>query len=468
MTEKDRFSIEFGQRSHRGGVNRSGKSSKKVIVMGDFSGRACSEDAPAQTGYRLLQVAQETLDTLCEHIGPTLRLHTGPKSQPLTINFRCLEDFHPDSICTQHHLVEPVSADAADKGQRRQDTQPPTAPAESEQDTVERLLGKRSLDIERQRAGKGGISSARQALIQDLVQRLAGQSDTPGSTAPADTLIDAVSATARLRTLLRTPGFQVLEATWRSLDWLLRTAEVTENTVFYILDITRYSLFEQIGKGERVEDSKLYRALREQLAGDFGERSDPLWIGDFYFGIGPEDIQLLDGLGQLVSSLGGKLVAAAESDTFEPPPDPARASIWQQFRRTPVSRHLLLCLPRILLRLPYGKTTDPIDSFAFEEMEGHEPDRLLWGNPAFACAIVMLQRAQGGSAETASAIAEMPAYSYRASGESHLQPATEKLYSERQIDRFLDLGLIPVLGSNRRNIIRIPWLQSLATVDLAE
>jgi len=413
-------------------------------------------------------VAQETLAALSERSGPTLQLHTGPKSQPLTINFRCLEDFHPDRICTQHHLLEHVSADAADKEQRRPDTQPPAAPVESEQDTVERLLGKRPLDIERQRAGNGAISSARQALIQDLVQRLAGQADTPGTTAPADTQIDDVSASARLRTLLHAPGFQALEATWRSLDWLLRTIEATGNTVYYLLDITRHSLFEEIGKGERVEDSDLYRALQEQLAGDFGERSDPLWIGDFHFGTDPEAIQLLDGLGQLVSSFGGKLITAAESDLFEHLSDPALATAWEQFRQAPVSRQLLLALPRILLRLPYGNNTDPIDSFAFEELEGYEPDRLLWGNAAFACAIVMLQRAQGAPAETASAIADMPAYSYRANGESRLQSGTEKLYDERQIDRFLSLGLIPILGSIRSNIIRVPWLQSLAAVDLAK
>jgi len=435
--------------------------------MGDFSGLAYLAETPDRSAYRLMNVTLDTLDTLCERIAPALQLETGLDSQPLTLAFRSLEDFHPDNICRQLQLLDPAafevfSTDAAAPEQQAQDAQSPSAPAESERDTVERLLGKRSVEIERQRAGVGGVSNARRSLIQDVVRHLANRADTSETTTPVETRIDAIAATSKLRALLHAPEFKTLEATWRSLDWLLRSVEADENTTYYLLDIAESSLRHEIGNGGEVADSGLYRDLQGQVAGDVGDHSDLLLIGDLYFGISPDHIQLLDALGQLVSGLGGTLVTAADSDIFDQSPAPALLTAWEQFRKAPVSQHILLALPRILLRLPYGKTTDPIDAFDFEELEGHEPDRLLWGNPAFACAILMLQPARGTPSEPVSAILEMPSYSYRADDVSHLQPCTEQQYSERQIDRLLSLGLIPILGSQRSNIIQVPWLQSMA------
>jgi len=462
--EKNRFSIELGKRIPRRGGSRPGDGSKSVIVMGDFSGRAYPTGPPGQTNHRLMEVTQETLDTLCARIGPALQLQAGVESPPLTIHFRCLEDFHPDNLCTQLRILNPeiIESDSANKEQRGQDAHPSPAAHESERNTLDRRLGKPSLAIEKQRAGEGGISSTKQSLIQDVVRRLADQANTPETTGQAESVVDHVSATSTLRTLLHAPEFKALESIWRSLDWLLRSIETNEKTICYLLDISRGALLHEIEEGGEVEDSSLWHTLQEQIAGDFGGGSDVLLIADFCFGSDPEDIQLLDALGQLVSRFGGALVAAADANTFEHLSDQALITAWQQFRRTPVSRQILLALPRVLLRLPYGEMTDPVDAFDFVELDDDQPDQLLWGNPAFACAIFMLQNAQGALAEPVSAIADMPAYSYRVDGEIHLQPCTEKQYSERQIDRFLSLGLVPVLGSHRSNIIQAPWLQSLA------
>ena len=51
---------------------------------------------------------------------------------------------------------------------------------------------------------------------------------------------------------------------------------------------------------------------------------------------------------------------------------------------------IALALPRILLRRPYGAKTEPIDSFAFEEIPGApEHEAYVWGNGALACALVL-------------------------------------------------------------------------------
>ena len=51
-----------------------------------------------------------------------------------------------------------------------------------------------------------------------------------------------------------------------------------------------------------------------------------------------------------------------------------------------------LVWPRFLLRLPYGKGTDPISAFDYEEMPPDpQHDGYLWGNPALLCACMLGQ-----------------------------------------------------------------------------
>ncbi len=59
---------------------------------------------------------------------------------------------------------------------------------------------------------------------------------------------------------------------------------------------------------------------------------------------------------------------------------------WQNFRDSGDARYVGLCLPRFLLRLPYGSCTVPVKSFNFEEDVGGRRERYLWGNAAAALA----------------------------------------------------------------------------------
>ena len=60
---------------------------------------------------------------------------------------------------------------------------------------------------------------------------------------------------------------------------------------------------------------------------------------------------------------------------------------WQSFRDSEDSRYVGLCLPHILMRLPYGPETVPVESFNFvEDVDGTDHSKYLWGNAAYAFA----------------------------------------------------------------------------------
>ena len=65
---------------------------------------------------------------------------------------------------------------------------------------------------------------------------------------------------------------------------------------------------------------------------------------------------------------------------------------WKSFRESEDSRYVCLACPRILMRLPYGRDTKPIQGFNYEEgVDGTDHSRYLWGNAAYALAARITQ-----------------------------------------------------------------------------
>ena len=63
------------------------------------------------------------------------------------------------------------------------------------------------------------------------------------------------------------------------------------------------------------------------------------------------------------------------------------AQALEALRELPEASHLALLAPRFMLRHPYGKKSDPISAFAFEEFTPDEGLRgMLWGHPALLAA----------------------------------------------------------------------------------
>jgi type VI secretion system protein ImpC len=281
--------------------------------------------------------------------------------------------------------------------------------------------------------------------------------------------------------VLHAPGFQRLEAAWRGLYWLVSSLETGEELSIHLLDARKQDLAADIETaGAELETSVLYRKLVEQ--GAEGPDGEPwaLIVGDYRFGPAEEDLRLLAALGAIASRAGGPFLAAADPavlgcrDLAETPdpddwqdPDPEVEARWRALRRTPAATSIGLALPRVLLRLPYGRRTDPIEAFAFEELPGGpDHEAYLWGNPAFACALLIGQAFQDNGWELQPGdrldLADLPAYSYTEDGESRLKPCAEVLLGQRGAEAALARGIMPLLSHRNANAVRVLRFQSLA------
>jgi type VI secretion system protein ImpC len=183
-------------------------------------------------------------------------------------------------------------------------------------------------------------------------------------------------------------------------------------------------------------------------------------IGDFDFGKHPEDLELLEKMSQVAAAAHAPFLTAAaasllnmESYTnLDQPRDLAKIfdtteyAKWKSFRQSDDSRYVGLCLPRVLMRLPYGKETVEVDGFNYEEgVDGTDHSKYLWGNAAWALGARLTQSfslygwcASIRGVEGGGLVEGLPAHTFRTDeGDIALKCPTEK--------ELADLGLVPLV-----------------------
>jgi type VI secretion system protein ImpC len=151
---------------------------------------------------------------------------------------------------------------------------------------------------------------------------------------------------------------------------------------------------------------------------------------------------------------------------------PDVAEVHAALRASPAASWVGLALPRVILRQPYGVGSDEIDSFDFEEMTpANDHETYLWGNPAFAVAL-LVGRAfidNGWEMEPGDELdlSDLPSHVYASGGEKKTKPCAEVLLSDRAVDVIIKAGLMPMVSFRNRNAVRAERLQSVASPSAA-
>jgi len=412
----------------------------RILVLGDFSGRANRGVLAALEGRRPRSVDCDNLDEILAGMGPALQL---PQA---TLRFRKLDDFHPDQIYQSIDIFRkfaelrsrpaPIAAAAPQKA-------PPIVlpPGKSLLDSM--------VDEEEEEASRAERVAEQRDDLADFIKKAMA----PHLEAREDphkqqwaVRVDA-AAGDQMRAVLHHPQFQALEAAWRGVQFLVDRLQPDLELKLYLFDATLEELMSDAG------------AIGKCL----GEGKDPwaLIIGAFAFGQTAEDAAKLHWLGRLAAALGAPFLGEAL-----PPTETAPAPHWQELAGSPEAKWIGLAVPRFLLRLPYGKATSPVEGFAFEEMPESIHAAYLWGNPAFCCGLVIgrafrsdgwqLRAGQHGQIET------LPQHIYRADGESIAKPCAEVLLTEADADFLLERGFMPLASIKDQDSALLVRLQSIA------
>ncbi len=186
----------------------------------------------------------------------------------------------------------------------------------------------------------------------------------------------------QLNEVLHYPAFQKLEATWRGIKYLLDQSETSEMLKIKVLNVSKRDLLKDLQRAPEFDQSALWKKVYEEEFGVFGGAPFAALVGDYEFGRGPEDIELLERVSQVASAahapfLQRRQLGSAEPEQLHPARRAARhrqdfrfdgvCASGKSFRQSDDSRYVALTLPHILMRLPYGKDTKQIEAFDFEE-----------------------------------------------------------------------------------------------------
>ncbi len=453
----------------------------RLLLMGDFSGsgvRGARGDAP-----RTMKVDIDNFDAVMSRIGPAAVIASGGSDDAAAVTFQSLDEFHPDHLYRALPVfaaMQKLRADLSDParfpdavarlGDSRADPSttddndgPPSAAADAAESPLDALLGGRP-------AGSGATTTTRAVgtvdrLIAEAIAPHIAPGEDPRQAQYVASVDQAISS--QMRAVLADPGLKALESLWRGVWWLIANAD-SETVEIHLLDVGRETL--AAGLDDEGPVAKV-------LAGDRAAGDAPwsMTVGLIDIDGSPADVELVNRLGQLAARTGASVVVGAApallglsswSDGVEAGTVSQAAALsgdaWRALRSGPAAAHVGLAAPRVLLRLPYGPDTDEIDAFDFTELVSPEDhDAYLWGNAAFAVAMVAVRTLSGDDA-TAHLLDDLPAHAYRLDGETHLTPGAECYLGERAAEAMLGAGLMPLVSLKNRNAVQLLRLQTLA------
>ncbi|HEX2828886.1 MAG TPA: type VI secretion system contractile sheath large subunit [Burkholderiales bacterium] len=461
------------------------ESPLRILVIGDLSGGAGGGAGGGLAARRPLEVDIDSFDQVLRRIAPR---YTTPRGEEIA--FGELDDFHPDALVKRvraferlrelkQRLGNSATFSAAAEEFRAQLNAPAVeasraapAPSENDSDTLSRLLG-----------GSGGAAPAASAAsgINAFIRDVVAEHVQPDAPAHQSQYVAAADAAigAEMNSILHDPRFQSLEAAWRGVYWLVSNLELGETLRLSLLDATKAELLEDLtANQDDLSRTVTYKTLVEaaQVAG-----AEPwsLVVGAYEFGPHVEDIAVLATVGAIAAQAGAAFIASASPELAGAPSyanaDPSswqeaegdRYAAWNALRRSAMAPHIALAAPRVLMRLPYGKSTDRVSAFDLDELGAERThESYLWGGAAFACALLIgrafTEHGWEMTPGDALDVDDLPAHTYEEDGEKRMQACAETYLSERAGQALIERGLVPLLSYANRNAVRVMRFQSIA------
>jgi type VI secretion system protein ImpC len=278
----------------------------------------------------------------------------------------------------------------------------------------------------------------------------------------------------QLAAIMHHPDFQKLEGSWRGLHYLVMNTETSASLKLRVLNVSKKELFKDLDKAIEFDQSETFKKVYSSEFDTPGGEPYAALIGDYEITNHPDDIELMSKMSQVGAAGFCPFISAASPELFgfknwtELPKirdlekifDTVEYTKWKSFRASEDSRFATLVMPRVLSRLPYGKSTKPVEEFNFEEVEldasgkakpvPHE--HYSWMNASYvmgarltnAFAITGFCTAIRGK-ENGGEISNLPTHIFQSDdGDMDLKCPTEIAITDRRENELSKLGFLPL------------------------
>jgi type VI secretion system protein ImpC len=279
--------------------------------------------------------------------------------------------------------------------------------------------------------------------------------------------IDALLS-KQLNEILHAPELQKLEASWRGLRYLVSRSETGSTLKIRVLHCTKKELLRNFENASDFDQSVLFKKVYEEEYGTFGGEPIGALIGDFEFNRTAQDMALLEQMSHVAAAAHAPFLTAADPQLFNwdeftemaGPRDLSKVfdtveyAKWKSFRDSEDARYVGIALPHILMRLPYGPDTAPVETFHFaEDVDGKDHKKYLWGNAAYALGTRLTTAfAKYGwcaairGVENGGLVEGLPTHTFHTDqGDVALKCPTELAITDRREKELADLGFIPLV-----------------------
>ena len=405
-----------------------------LAVVVDLGGRSTTE-----TG-RLRRVDRDRIDAWPGRLGVSVEVPDGDGTSRLDVG--SFDDFHPDTLVKR---LPGLARLRASGGTAPAPKAPPAASEvqSSEPDLPPPAGGSALLEsILRTSEGAPQVDKGLSEFVRRVSEPFVVRPSAPDAASQA-------GLGAALRAVLYDRRFQELEAAWRGLHDLVTATDDRSGAEIWVLDATP-------------ADAPAVLAEELSVSG-----APPVAALVAAFRYGPDDTSLaaLAGLATVAQAVSAPLIADVDPQVLGIDDACAlgRSDVasrigmidhWRRFRRHALAAHVLLCMPRVLARLPYGPHGEPVSAFRFDEgLRAADHGRFLWSSAALAFASVLAHAvASDGSTahlENHAQLAGLPVYvSREADGTMQPVPCAEVVMSTTTIRAVVDQGCT-VLASVR-------------------
>ncbi len=342
-----------------------------------------------------------------------------------------------------------------------------TAPAQAQEGSLLETIIKE---------GRLARDDEQRVLARDLIGEFVDQVMAGEMTVSADTQaminarigqIDSLIS-KQLNAILHHPEFQALEASWRGLHYFVHQSETGSLLKVKVMNASKKDLLKDMERAPEFDQSGLFKKVYEEEFGTFGGTPFGALIGDYEFGRSPQDIALVEKISNVAAAAHAPFISAASPQLFNwddftelsGPRDlgkifeSAEYTKWRSFRNSEDARYVGLCLPHILMRLPYGRENKPVEAFNFEEdVDGTDHSKYLWGNAAYAFGTRLTESfakyhwcATIRGVEGGGLVQGLPAHTFKTDeGDVALKCPTELAITDRREKELSDLGFVPLV-----------------------
>jgi type VI secretion system protein ImpC len=231
-----------------------------------------------------------------------------------------------------------------------------------------------------------------------------------------------------------------------------------------LIDVSAEELAADLSGSEALEDSGLYKLLIEEPAQDAQQGPFSVIIANYTFARTRAQAELLGRLAKVASDAPAACLASINSKILEENPkdlDPEIVESWTALGALPEAGYLAMVTPDFMLRQPYGKKSEPVDCFEFEEITPKTGlTGFLWTNPSVLMGLLLAQTSveQGKKMNPGSiaTVGDLPFFYYTdKDGDQAALPCTEKLVTSREASLATSQGFIPVVSMKGSPEVRV-------------